>query len=187
VHQFADRLDSVIDHFVQTAAYRIRYYRRFAIKPWPYASIVPLDAIGDDYGGHYLSRHREKLSRIKPTPSFMRESDERCENGCALYRYKNKIYGFNFAICSDHSTGTWACWRATEVLVGKVDPHTNWGYLDWPTEFGTKLHNVPKSGADIPAAEYAKHREAYSALLRESKFMVKEGDYMYQGVTTSYR
>ncbi len=182
--RFLSRLDSMFEEYIQSATYRISYYRRFLVKDWAYQEIIPIDET-DDYTA-YRYKHRERLSQIRPSPSFLKEAAASCQESCALYRYKGNIYGFEFANCSDGTTGTLACFQAYEVPFGTISKQTNWGYMGWPDELGARLSNVPVEGLDIPADEYLKHREVYTALLRGSRFLYKEGDYIYQGVNTRY-
>lgn len=185
--RFLSRLDSLIERYINSATYRISYYRRFVIKDWPYESILPLDEITDTFGDAYRYKHRDRLSRIKPPASLIEETSETCKDYCVLYRYKNKVYGVNLlASCSDGTAGTWACFRVVQLSFGKIDNTTNWGYVDWPSELGLRLEDVPKAGLDIPAGEYRKHREFYTRLLYGSRFMYKDGNYIYQGVSTRY-
>lgn len=186
--RFLARLDSLIEGYINSATYRISYYRRFIIKDWSYGNIIALDEITDTFGVTYRYKHQDRLSQLKPLTSLMRETAEDCVDSCALYRYKNKLYGVNLsASCSDGTAGTWACFRAVQLSFGKIDSETNWGYIDWPSGPGLRLSDVPKDGLDIPAGEYMKHREFYTRLLSGSRFMYKEGNYIYQGVNTRYR
>ena len=186
--RFLDRLDALIQRYVDSATYRISYYRRFLIKDWPYESIIALDEITDTFGTAYRYKHQDRLSQIKPSASLMQETAENCIDGCVLFRHKNKLYGVNLLeACTDGTSGTWACFRIHQLSFGKIDEKTYWGYINWPTEPGLRLIDVPKDGLDIPASEYKKHREFYTRLLSGSRFMYKEGDYVYQGVNTRYR
>lgn len=186
--RFLARLDSLIQRYIDSATYRLSYYRRFLIKDWPYESIIALDEITDTFGTAYRYKHQDRLSQIKPSASLMRETAETCVDSCVLYRHKNKLYGVNLLDgCSDGTAGTWACFRVVQISFGKIDEKTNWGYIDWPVQLGLKLSDVPKDGLDIPAGEYMKHREFYTRLLSGSRFMYKSGDYIYQGVNTRYR
>ena len=182
-----ERLDALIEGYISKATYRISYFRRFVIKDWPYENIIALDEITDSFGNAYRYKHQVRLSEIKPSTSFMEEAVETCKDSCVLYRYKNKLYAFYlFETCTDGTAGTWACFRATELSFGKIDSNTNWGYIDWPSNVGLKLNAVGKDGLDIPADEYTKHSAFYTQLLFGSRFMYKQGDYIYQGVNTRY-
>jgi len=187
VKSFAGVLDDLIERYIQTATYHIAYYRRFTIKEWPYADIVPLDVIGDDLGSNYRDANRTRLAHLRPPTSFMTEVAATCRHGCAVYQYKNKIYSFNFTECSDGTTGTWGCWQAGEIPTERLSPTTQWGYINWPNDLGIKLERVPTGGVDVPPSEYAKHREFYTALLQRSRFMYKDGHYIFQSVMTTYR
>ncbi len=185
--RFLARLDSLIDKYINSATYRITYYRRFLIKDWPYENIIALDEITDSFGNDYRYKHQARLSLIKPSASFIEETVETCKDSCFLYQYKNKLYAFYLLnSCTDETGGTWACFRATELAFGKIDSTTNWGYIDWPTDVGVRLSEIPKDGLDIPADEYIKHSAFYTRLLTGSRFMYKEGNYIYQGINTLY-
>ena len=185
--RFLAQLDSLIEGYIDKATYRISYYRRFVIKDWPYENIIALDEITDAFGDAYRYKHQVRLSRIKPSASFMAEAVETCKDSCVLYRYKNKIYAFYLSLtCSDGTTGSWACFRATELQFGKIDSATNWGYIDWPINLGLKLNTIGMGGLDIAAREYTKNPAFYKRLLNGSGFMYKEGNYIYQGINTRY-
>lgn len=117
----------------------------------------------------------------------MEEAVETCKDSCVLYQYKNKLYAFYLSgSCYDGTAGTWACFRATELSFAKIDSKTNWGYIDWPTDLGLRLSTISKDGLDIPADEYMKHSAFYRPLLNGSRFMYREGNYIYQGINTRY-
>lgn len=185
--RFLARLDSLVEGYINDATYRISYYRRFVIKDWPYENIIALDEITDTFGTAYRYKHQVRLSQIKPSTSLMEEAVETCKDSCVLYQYKNKLYAFYLSVsCTDGTTGTWACFRATELSFGKIDSETNWGYIDWPTDLGLRLSTVSNDGLDIPADEYRKHSAFYKPLLIGSRFMYREGNYIYQGIGTRY-
>jgi hypothetical protein len=183
---FVARLDSIIERYIQSATYRVRYMKRVVIKDWQYADILPLDLAAGEKGKLYLAENFERLSGIRPLPSFFKEAEDYDRGRGDFYRYKYKIYSFTFPICTNKLTGSWACFRATELPYGELKDNY-WGYKEWPSDLGLKLSTVPQQGLDIPKTEYYKHREFYKSLLLGSNFRFREGDYLFQGVQVNYR
>lgn len=183
---FLARLDSLIESYVQSSTYRIRYIKRVAIKDWQYADILPLDLAAGENGDVYREQNLERLSRIKPSPAFFKEAEDYDRGRGDFYRYKDKIYSFTFGSCTYIPTGSWACFRATELPYGKLKDNY-WGYTEWPSHLGIRLSAVPQQGLDIPKREYYKNREFYSSLLLGSRFRYREGDNLLLGVQVNYR
>lgn len=182
---FLARLNSMIESYVQSATYRIKYIRRADIKDWQYGDILPLDLAADENGRAWLNQNLEKLSRIKPSPAFFKEAEDYDKGRGDFYHYKGKIYSFTFPICTDRPTGSWACFRAAELPYGKLRDNY-WGYKVWPSDFGVRLSAVPNEGLDISKDEYYKHKVFYTSLLLGSRFTYREGDYLFQGVQVNY-
>jgi hypothetical protein len=183
---FLARLDSMIESYIQSATYRIRYIKRVAIKDWVYAEILPLDLAGGENGDVYLNQNIERLSRIKASPAFFKEAEDYDRGEGNFYRYKGKLYSFTFGACTDKPTGSWSCVRVAELPYGRLRDNY-WGYTEWPNHLGVRLSAVPQQGLDIPKTEYYKHREFYTSLLWGSRFRYREGDCLFLGVQVNYR
>lgn len=190
VEEFIKRLDALTDRYLRQATYHISHPRRTPIKDWQYGNLFPLDQYdlnAPDKTGINLLNNVARLSQIKPPPEFFEEAIYRSGKfDSFFYRYKNEIYVFEFATCTIHPTGTWACSQTWKLRRGDTIDYPNSNYDIWPGNLAIKPEDIPTEGMDIPSAEFFKHREFYSAFLSGQRIGYQNGDYIYNGLQVTY-
>jgi len=195
--QLIAELNKLIDESVRNATYSIHYRWRFHVKDWQFGEVLPLDLVaGKDRS--YLDQNWERLSKTMAPKAFFEEAKESSdEMNPNLYRYKDKIYKFEFATCTNRPTGSFACFRAWPTMKDKPSGEFTWVYKDWPADLEAKLRNIPlnvknedpsfnNNGLTIGKNDFELHREFYLSLVRQRGWY-KEGDYVFADVIVKFR
>lgn len=190
-NMFLSLLDELIEKYVRNATYRINYRWVFRIKDWQFGDILPLDEAAAE-PPKYLLANWKRLSETKAPPRFFEEAKQKygfvAKN---YYRYKGKLYYFEFGTYTDRPTGSWACFQANEAGtrdLGKFTP----GFEEWPSDLSIKLRKIPQTtligdhelfgkGLEIPGSDFLRNRDFYSRFLRE-RGEYREGEYVYSGL-----
>lgn len=169
-------LDKVLESYSSNAKHKLTYNKRFIIKDWEYASIVPLD---QSDVVTFKQQNKERLSKMKPSAELLKEVEE----FDTYYRYNGKIYGIYFGNCVDGTTGTWACFGAEEL---KNQTTGGKRYNLWPTELSVKLKDASPDGISISSEEYKSHKDFYDKLLTwDDNLLFLESNYLYQRISVS--
>ena len=192
-NKFISLLDNLIKKQVRDATYRINYMWRYSIKDWQFGDILPLDEAVDTHP-KYLMQHWKRLSETKASTEFFEEAKDRYGYGMNLtfYRYKGRLYSFEFPICTDRPTGSWACFRLNEVGKPLADGRVWMNFEEWPKDLRIKLEDIPRDGLidnsnrfgkglDVPKSDLEKHSEFFVRFLHERP-SYREGDYIYYGL-----
>ncbi len=181
--KFFNYLNSLINDFLDQAQYRIYVNRRTPIKNWQYGEVLPLDQIDQtDLGGTlvYSRDNKERLSKLRPPQSFFEEAVYRSGKFTPFfYRYKNEIYGFQFAQCTDRPTGTWACFQAWKLKRGGVNESPQPNCIEWSEKLPIKLGEIPSEGTDISVADKVQNIKFYRLFLGGSNIKCLEDNYIY--------
>ena len=192
LRSFLAEVDRIADGYVRNATYRITWRWRYQIKDWLYGDILPLDLIAEGQrAGKILlpPGHWERIGQIKVPDSFFAQAAEQAgEMKRFYYRYKNKLYLFEFPFCTGAPRQSWHCYRVAEVNYKKVLFEPSWiVYDDWSADKNLRLADIPEKGLDIPRAAFEADREFYQSFVNGPHSFYREGDYLYQGLTVTFR